>query len=442
MTFYAVLFQIAGLAVAGWIPLIFFPAWRGTRRLADSHFFPIFISVLYAFGVVALLMERGPGFMADFGTDAGVARLLAQEEIAWIAWLHILAFDQVIALWIYRENMERRYVPIPVQSVLLVLTLMLAPLGYLAFMLIRVARLGTEAVMEGRREPLPVKDEGVPSLGQIANAYRDERALTWTALGGVALGAVTLAIALIRGPMVEPEGDLMKPATFDLALGIFILSLIPWLPMSGFTEGGRRLWRRWMVGLLIYAFGIETIQQFRGIDPRFSEAEPASQIFGLFFFATALVITVLSIGLGARAFETRAAGRRGLMVVAARWAAGSMLIGFLAGMWLSANQGRFVGDAGNLLPLHAAGFHAVQAVPLVALMLAWSSVATDTARRWVHVAGGAWLAACLAIWWHTGMGRAVTDLRGAGLVTVVLLVVWALSAARGLAAWRLNPSSN
>src|SRR5688572_9828867 len=105
MTFYAVLFQIAGLAIVGWIPLIFFPTWRGTRRLADSHFFPIFISVLYAFGVGALLLDRGPGFMADFGTDVGVARLLAQEEIAWIAWLHILAFDQVIALWIYRENM-------------------------------------------------------------------------------------------------------------------------------------------------------------------------------------------------------------------------------------------------------------------------------------------------------------------------------------------------
>jgi hypothetical protein len=115
-----------------------------------------------------------------------------------------------------------------------------------------------------------------------------------------------------------------------------------------------------------------------------------------------------------------------------------MLIGFLAGMWLSANQGRFVGEAGNLLPLHAAGFHAAQAVPLIALMLAWSSISTDAARRWVHIAGAAWTAACLAIWWQTGQGRAVTDLSGAGLLTVALLGIWTVAALRGLLAWRVR----
>ena len=95
---YLNLFQLASLAIVGWIPLIFFPTWRGTRRLAESAFFPIYIAVLYAFGVGALLMQVGPGFIADFGTAEGVARLLARQEIAWIAWLHILAFDQVIGL--------------------------------------------------------------------------------------------------------------------------------------------------------------------------------------------------------------------------------------------------------------------------------------------------------------------------------------------------------
>ena len=54
-----------------------------------------------AFGVGGLLMQFGPGFIADFGTADGVARLLARREIAWVAWLHILAFDQVIGLLIY-----------------------------------------------------------------------------------------------------------------------------------------------------------------------------------------------------------------------------------------------------------------------------------------------------------------------------------------------------
>ena len=458
MSFYEILFQLAGLAIVGWILLIFFPTWRFSRWVAATHFFPIFIAVFYGFGVGAIILERGAGFMADFGTAEGVARLLAQEEIAWIAWLHILAFDQVVGLWIYRENMQRRFVPIPVQSLLLFLTLMLGPLGYLAWWLVRAGKMGSGAfgpdvmpgpkgpglhgnghdVIDGRREPPSVHDAGVPTLTQIFDAFRQERALTWTSLGGVALGAIILLVAFVRGPIVEPEGDLMKPATFNLAVGIFILSLIPWLPVSGFTDTGRRLWRRWMVAMLIYAFGIETIQQFRGIDPRFSLAEPASQAFGALFFASALAITVMSLALGVRAFDARTTGRRGLMVIAARWAGAAMLIGFVAGMWLSANRGRFVGVEGNLLPLHAAGFHGVQAIPLVALMLAWSGVAVDTARRWAHIAGLAWVGACIAIWWQTALGRSLLTPQQPVVILAVLIVIWTVAALRAVVAWRTS----
>jgi hypothetical protein len=131
-----------------------------------------------------------------------------------------------------------------------------------------------------------------------------------------------------------------------------------------------------------------------------------------------------------------------LLVVAARWAGASMLIGFLVGIWLSANQGRFVGEAGNLLPLHAAGFHAVQAVPLVALMLAWSAAPLATARRWVHIAGAAWAGACIALWLQTAQGRAVNDLASAaGIAAVALMIVWTVAALRAFVAWRSTPAA-
>ena len=433
------LFELASLGILGWIPLIVAPTWSGSRRLAGSAFFPIYISVLYAFGVGALLMELGPGFIADFGSAEGVARLLARREIAWVAWLHILAFDQVIALLIYRENMRRRYVPVPVQSALLFLTLMFGPLGYLAFVAIRVAKLGGRAFAadeDSVARNVAAAPDAPPTVRQMLSAFREERGVTAVALLGIGLGLLALVVAAIRGPIVEPEGDLMKPATFNLALGIFILSLIPWLQVSGFSDAARRRWRSWMMGLALYAFAIETIQQFRGIDPRFSQAEPASQIAGLVFFFVALGITTLAIALGARAFEMRTTGRRGLLALAARWAGASMLVGFLAGVWLSANQGRFVGEAGNLLPLHAVGFHAVQAIPLVAWLLAWSSLPPEQARRWVNIAGAAWVAACVAIWWQTAHGRAVTEFSGAGTATLILFGVWTLAALRGIVAWR------
>jgi hypothetical protein len=439
---YLNLFQLASLAIIGWIPLIFLPTWRATRRLADSAFFPIYIAVLYAFGVVALVAQFGPGFISDFGSANGVTRLLARPEIALVAWLHILTFDQVIGITIYRENMRRRYVPMPVQSALLFLTLMFGPLGYLTFVVIRVARRGTGAF--GSDEDVRAQDvstgaprsDAAPTLREIVAAYRQERVLTAVALFGIALGVFTLLAIAIRGALVAPEGDLTKPASFDVAVGMYLLSLIPWLPVSGFSPAARARWRHWATGLLLYAFSIETIQQFRGIDPRFSRAEPVSQIFGGFFFAAALGIVTLSVALGARSFETRADGRRGLLVLAARWTAVSTMIGFLAGMWMSAIQGRAVAPEGSVLPLHAAGFHALQAIPLVALLFAWSSASVDIGRRWVHVAGAAWAAACVAIWWQTALGRAVTSFDAAGAVTIVLLALWAIAGLRALVAWR------
>lgn len=178
---YLNLFQIASLAIVGWIPLILFPTSRLSRRLAESAFFPIYIAVLYAFGLGALLMQFGPGFIADFMTAEGVARLLAREEIAWIAWLHILAFDQVIGLLIYRENMRRRYVRLPVQSALLFLTLMFGPLGYLAFAVIRVARLGPRAFGgddDSAREPARRTPDTPPTIQQMVHTFREERGVT------------------------------------------------------------------------------------------------------------------------------------------------------------------------------------------------------------------------------------------------------------------------
>lgn len=209
---HATLFDLAGLAIVGWVPLIFFPKWRGSRRLAESAFFPIYIGVLYAFGVGALLMERGGGFVADFGTSEGVARLLADAPIAWVAWLHILAFDQVVGIWIYRENMRRRWVSMPVQSVILFLTLMFGPIGFLAWTAIRAGKLGTGAFLgtepadrRGVGSQADSRDARLPTLRDSAAAYRDDRGLTTTALIGVALGAIAGGRPRLVDGVQEPE---------------------------------------------------------------------------------------------------------------------------------------------------------------------------------------------------------------------------------------------
>lgn len=148
---YLTLFNIGGYVVLPWALMIFLPTWRGTRWLARSGIVPALVAMLYVIGVGSLISQNGFGFIREFGTADGVARLMAQRDIALVAWIHFLAFDQLVGIFIYRDNMRHRYVPIPVQSLILFLTFMLGPLGFLSYYLIRWARAGSPS---GKSEAL------------------------------------------------------------------------------------------------------------------------------------------------------------------------------------------------------------------------------------------------------------------------------------------------
>ena len=134
------LFNLAGLAIIGWALMIFLPGWSVTKRLVEWAAFPVLISVIYVIGLVVVLMETGLGVVADFGSSDGVVGLLAQPDIALIAWIHILAFDHLVAVGIFRDNLERRVIPLPAQSVVLFLALMFGPLGFLVYWILRMTR--------------------------------------------------------------------------------------------------------------------------------------------------------------------------------------------------------------------------------------------------------------------------------------------------------------
>jgi len=146
---YVALFNVAGWAVVMWLLFIFLPKWGATRLLARWEVFPVLLSILYVVGVTAALSATGLGIVRDFGSAEGVTRLLARQDVALVAWIHILAFDQLIAHHIYRDNMEHRYVPLVVQSALLFLTLMFGPAGFLIYYLLRLLRRGRASAGRG-----------------------------------------------------------------------------------------------------------------------------------------------------------------------------------------------------------------------------------------------------------------------------------------------------
>lgn len=404
---YRTLFDLAGYAILAWLLLILLPSWRITRRIAESAIFPVYLCVLYVVGLVAVLREMGPGFMADFGSATGVLGLLAQEPIAIVAWIHILAFDQVVALVIYRDNMRHRFVPLPLQSVIMVATLMLGPVGFLAYWLVRTTRTRT-ALAWGDRQAEPADGAPVPTyervtggargVALVASLWRRERALFGIGVAGFTLAAITSAVAVVNGGwLLGAEGRLLEAVKFDGATAIYFLTLALIVPFAPMPAAARTRWVRWTVMLMVFSYFMENVQAWRGLNPRFSAiAGPVDQALGGVFFFAALGLLVLFVDLLARFWSEDALPDHAPLRLSLRYALVAALFAFGVGVVMSLTGSRYIGGGGNMMLLHAAGFHGLQAVPLVAL-LAGAGLTGVAASRAVHVAGGAWLLLCTGL---------------------------------------------
>ncbi len=445
---YETLFWIAGFATPVWLVLIFLPKWRVSTWLARSMAAPAFLAALYVWGVGALIAEHGVGFMRDFGSVEGVTRLLTDPAIAIVAWIHILAFDHAVGIMIYRENMERRYVSLPVQSVMLFFTFMLGPVGFVSYWLVRAQRrrevnhqLPATADTRGA-ESVPVRQtagaETIPALSRLlVSRLAREPLLTGLGAVGLILGGALIVVHLLRGGApIAPEGDLMKPISFNIAVGIYLITLALWHPAAGFGPRSRVAWLGVTAAASLYTFGIETIQALRGLDPRFSAVAGArDQMLGGVFFLAAVTLIVLFLVIAWRLFRPDRADARAPLLLAMRYGAGAVMFGFVAGLWMSAVNGRLTGDAANLIPLHALGFHGLQAVPLVALLVAWSGWSQKGTRFLVHIAGGGWLLACGAVAWQAARGWAPFAATTPNAVAILGLGIWFACAVFAIARW-------
>lgn len=248
---------------------------------------------------------------------------------------------------------------------------------------------------------------------------------TLTALGlfGIGLAAICGTMMLIRGPEIPPEGNLIDTGSFNSSVGFFTLTLAVLASGVMWTRRERQVWIGVVVAVTLYAFAIETIQAFRGLDPRFSRvAGPVDQIAGVVFGVAAIILAICFTVLAIKYFRAIATP----VVLAVRYGAVAAWVAFAVGIAMSVVQGRHVAEHGNLLFVHAAGFHGLQFIPAVALLHQWASNDPWTTRRFVHVAGIAWLGACLGLAWQSGSGHAISDVTPAGMFVTFCLLVFAV----------------
>jgi hypothetical protein len=226
-------------------------------------------------------------------------------------------------------------------------------------------------------------------------------------------------------------------------VGLYVLTLTFFVPGARFSPRGRAVWVGLTIAILVFSYSLETIQIMRGLDPRFSRAgSPVVQMLGGIFFLTALTLVVLFGILAWKYFRNRSDSGSPLLL-AIRYGFASVFAGFGAGLWLSANQGSHVGAEGNILPLHALGFHGLQAIPIIALFLMWAGASTEQSRRWVHIAGIAWLVACAAVAAQTAQGNAPMAITPASLAGAFVLLVWGGIALLAFRRWLIPaPLSN
>ncbi len=127
------LFSIAnGVAMLGWLALIFLPGRPWVRESLCGLVIPGLLAVAY----LVLLATFMPGAEGGFDSLAAVAKLFEQPALLLAGWIHYLAFDLFVGAWIAREG-QRAGVPHLALLPAFLLTFLAGPVGFLVFLATR-----------------------------------------------------------------------------------------------------------------------------------------------------------------------------------------------------------------------------------------------------------------------------------------------------------------
>lgn len=265
----------------------------------------------------------------------------------------------------------------------------------------------------------------------IGHELREEKWLMATGLLGFLLAGICAVWVLLFGAEVMPGGDISKAFSFNAALGIFLLSTAVIMPYSAMGTRSKMYFRVTYIMLALYSYGAETIQNFRGVNPRFVQNGTSfDETVANGFALVAILLVVCYMFLAVQYFRRKAYVRDPEMVTAIRYAMAAAVISFAAGIWISINFGRFTGLNGNIIWLHGLGFHALQAVPLAAWLTKYSSLAVPVRRIVIHITGISYLLGLIAIGIITWNGNSVLEWSA---LQVAAIVSFAISLTAG--AW-------
>jgi hypothetical protein len=120
------------LALLAWVMLIIFPSTRIVRVVVISGGLLLLLALCYLGMIIAHL----PSAEGDFSSLEGVASMFKNANMVVAGWLHYLAFDLFVGIWITldaRAHKFKHWWIIPS----LIFTFMLGPIGLLSYYILR-----------------------------------------------------------------------------------------------------------------------------------------------------------------------------------------------------------------------------------------------------------------------------------------------------------------
>jgi Domain of unknown function (DUF4281) len=295
------LFRLSNLLVLPfWALMILLPRWRWTVRILRSPLVSAAPALVYAALVLPRLGAIFPAVARP--TLAGVAALLGTPEGATISWVHFLAFDLFIGRWIFLDSQERRLSALLTAPVLF-LTLMLGPLGFLIYLVLRaVARsrepgkIGSQisAAKVNRNESSIDGTQFGPRAGEpndtlLRRAWRTNWPLTMLGVAMILVFLAALAGVLLDHRIISGAPAWLKPGKFAISISVYCFTLV-WL--LGLVESHPRL-ARFAANLTAVSFIAEMtvilIQAARGTTSHFNVTTP----FNTFLWLTMGVFIVV-----------------------------------------------------------------------------------------------------------------------------------------------------
>src|SRR5690606_15607643 len=121
------------IALLMWVLMILLPKWKVTLFLIDFKAIPIVLSAVYVMYIIQALLIGG---LMDFGSLSSVMALFTLENAALAGWVHYLAFDLLVGMWILNQNKDLNIHQVLIAPCLF-LTFMFGPVGFLLFIIIK-----------------------------------------------------------------------------------------------------------------------------------------------------------------------------------------------------------------------------------------------------------------------------------------------------------------